>query len=656
LKLITKLLARVIVRIGANCNDLFVIVFLTRSVKTPCMLQITDLTYRIAGKLLLDNASVTVPDGHKIGIVGKNGAGKTTLYKLILGELESDDGNIRVRKNAVVGQVAQEAPGGPETLLETVLASHKEMNALNAEAETCQDPDRIAAIHERLADIGAYEAEARAASILSGLGFDDAAQRRACSEFSGGWRMRVALACTLFTQPDLLLLDEPTNYLDLEGVLWLENFIRNYPYTILIISHDRDLLNSSTSAIVHLEQKKLTFYGGNFEKFEKTYREQRELQRAAIKKQTAEREHIQKYVDRFRYKASKAKQAQSRLKMLERMEPLAALAEEHTVQFNFPNPAELAPPLITMDKLAVGYEEGKPILRNLSLRIDMEDRIALLGQNGNGKSTFAKLLSDRLKAMDGSIVRSRKLGIGYFAQHQTDELDPNGTPLTHLVELMKGKTTTQVRARLGVFGFGVDKADNKISTLSGGEKARLLFALMSFNAPQMIILDEPTNHLDMDSRQSLIHAINEYEGAVILISHDSYLVEACADRIMVVDKGTISNFDGDLNDYKKLVLTKKVGPPKKEKKEKSVKPQKKTGDVELKKMRADHKEAEKQVEFLTKEIKKYNKALTNPKLYNQKDPNAAKALRQFTKEKADLETKLEKVEELWMSLEEKINA
>lgn len=656
MKLITKLLARVIVRIGANCNDLFVIVFLTRSVKTPCMLQITDLTYRIAGKLLLDNASVTVPDGHKIGIVGKNGAGKTTLYKLILGELESDDGNIRVPKNAVVGQVAQEAPGGPETLLETVLASHKEMNALNAEAETCQDPDRIAAIHERLADIGAYEAEARAASILSGLGFDDAAQRRACSEFSGGWRMRVALACTLFTQPDLLLLDEPTNYLDLEGVLWLENFIRNYPYTILIISHDRDLLNSSTSAIVHLEQKKLTFYGGNFEKFEKTYREQRELQRAAIKKQTAEREHIQKYVDRFRYKASKAKQAQSRLKMLERMEPLAALAEEHTVQFNFPNPAELAPPLITMDKLAVGYEEGKPILRNLSLRIDMEDRIALLGQNGNGKSTFAKLLSDRLKAMDGSIVRSRKLGIGYFAQHQTDELDPNGTPLTHLVELMKGKTTTQVRARLGAFGFGVDKADNKISTLSGGEKARLLFALMSFNAPQMIILDEPTNHLDMDSRQSLIHAINEYEGAVILISHDSYLVEACADRIMVVDKGTISNFDGDLNDYKKLVLTKKVGVPKKEKKEKSVKPQKKTGDVELKKMRADHKEAEKQVEFLTKEIKKYNKALTNPKLYNQKDTNAAKALRQFTKEKADLETKLEKVEELWMSLEEKINA
>ncbi|MDG1708510.1 MAG: ABC-F family ATP-binding cassette domain-containing protein, partial [Emcibacteraceae bacterium] len=594
-----------------------------------------------------------------VGIVGRNGAGKTTLYKLILGELESDDGKISVRKRAKIGQVAQEAPGGPETLLETVLASHQELVALNNEAETCSDPDRIAEIHERLSDIGAYEAEARAASILSGLGFNDAEQNRACSEFSGGWRMRVALACTLFTQPDLLLLDEPTNYLDLEGVLWLENFIRNYPYTILIISHDRDLLNSSTNSIVHLEQRALTFYGGNFDKFEKTYREQRELKQAAIRKQTLERAHIQKYVDRFRYQASKAKQAQSRIKMLERMEPLSSLAEEQTVQFNFPNPTDLAPPLITMDKLSVGYEEGKPILRNLGLRIDLDDRIVLLGQNGNGKSTFAKLLSGRLGAMDGEINRSRKLEIGYFAQHQTDELDPTGTPLTHLKELMKDKSETQVRSRLGGFGFGVDKANNKISTLSGGEKARLLFALMSFNAPHMIILDEPTNHLDMDSRQSLIHAINEYEGAVILISHDSYLVEACADRIMVVDEGTISNFDGDLSDYKKLVLTKKVGEKRKEKqekKEKPVKAPKKTGDVELKKMRTELKDAEAQVAHLTKEVKKYNKALNNPKLYDQSNPNAKKALQQFTRDKAVLVAKLEIAENLWMQLEEKINA
>lgn len=616
------------------------------------MLQISDLTYRIAGKLLLDKATVTVPAGHKVGIVGRNGAGKTTLYKLILGELESDDGKIRTRKGARVGQVAQEAPGGPETLLETVLASNLELAALQREAESCNDPDRIAEIHERLQDIGAYEAEARAASILSGLGFNDTEQNRPCSEFSGGWRMRVALACTLFVQPDLLLLDEPTNYLDLEGVLWLENFIRTYPYTVLIISHDRDLLNSSTSSIVHLEHKKLSFYGGNFDKFEKTYREQRELQRAAIKKQTRERAHIQKYIDRFRYKASKAKQAQSRIKMLERMEPLAALAEENTVEFNFPNPTELAPPLITMEKLSVGYEEGKPILKNLGLRIDMDDRIALLGQNGNGKSTFAKLLSDRLKPMDGTIVRSRKLGIGYFAQHQQDELDPNGTPLSHLGVLMKGKTETQVRARLGGFGFGVDKATNKISTLSGGEKARLLFALMSFHAPQLIILDEPTNHLDMDSRQSLIHAINDYEGAVILISHDSYLVEACADKIMVVENAGVNDFDGDLNDYKSLVLSRKTGT---KKKDKPAPKKQKIKAVDNSKLKSELKNAEIEVERLNREIKKYNKALNNPKLYNQSDPSAKKALKQFTREKAVLEAHLEKAEEVWLALEEELN-
>ncbi|MBT5384082.1 MAG: ATP-binding cassette domain-containing protein [Kordiimonadaceae bacterium] len=631
------------------------------------MLQISELTYRIAGKLLLENANVTIPAGHKIGIVGRNGSGKTTLYKLILGELENDDGQIRVRKSAKVGQVAQEAPGGPETLLETVLSSHPELVALQNEAETTNNPNRIAEIHERLQDIGAYEAEARAASILSGLGFSDTEQRRACSEFSGGWRMRVALACTLFTQPDLLLLDEPTNYLDLEGVLWLENFIKNYPYTILIISHDRDLLNQAASAIVHLENRELTFYGGNFDKFEKTYREQKKLKQAAIKKQSLERAHIQKYVDRFRYKASKAKQAQSRIKMLEKMEPLAALAEENTVQFNFPNPEELAPPLISIEKCSVGYEKGKPILRNINMRMDMEDRIALLGQNGNGKSTFAKLLADRLTPMDGQIKRSRKLSIGYFAQHQQDELDKEGTPLSHLRLLMKGATEAQVRGRLGGFGFGVDKATNQISTLSGGEKARLLFALMSFKAPQMIILDEPTNHLDMDSRQSLIHAINEYEGAVILISHDSYLVEACADRIMVIENGGVHNFDGDINDYKAEVIGNKATLKKKEKIEKkeikepekidssNKKPKKKISGAEKNYLRDKIRDVERRVDYLNKEVKKYTKALGNPKLYNNNDPAAKRALQQFTREKKELEEKLVEAEERWIDLESRFN-
>jgi len=631
------------------------------------MLQISELTYRIAGKLLLENANVTIPAGHKIGIVGRNGSGKTTLYKLILGELENDDGQIRVRKSAKVGQVAQEAPGGPETLLETVLSSHPELVALQNEAETTNNPNRIAEIHERLQDIGAYEAEARAASILSGLGFSDTEQRRACSEFSGGWRMRVALACTLFTQPDLLLLDEPTNYLDLEGVLWLENFIKNYPYTILIISHDRDLLNQAASAIVHLENRELTFYGGNFDKFEKTYREQKKLKQAAIKKQSLERAHIQKYVDRFRYKASKAKQAQSRIKMLEKMEPLAALAEENTVQFNFPNPEELAPPLISFEKCSVGYEQGKPILRNINMRMDMEDRIALLGQNGNGKSTFAKLLADRLTPMDGQIKRSRKLSIGYFAQHQQDELDKEGTPLSHLRLLMKGATEAQVRGRLGGFGFGVDKATNQISTLSGGEKARLLFALMSFKAPQMIILDEPTNHLDMDSRQSLIHAINEYEGAVILISHDSYLVEACADRIMVIENGGVHNFDGDINDYKAEVIGNKATLKKKEKIEKkeikepekidssNKKSKKKISGAEKNYLRDKIRDVERRVDYLNKEVKKYSKALGNPKLYNNNDPAAKRALQQFTREKKELEEKLVEAEERWIDLESRFN-
>ena len=631
------------------------------------MLQISELTYRIAGKLLLENANVTIPAGHKIGIVGRNGSGKTTLYKLILGELENDDGQIRVRKSAKVGQVAQEAPGGPETLLETVLSSDPELVALQNEAETTNNPNRIAEIHERLQDIGAYEAEARAASILSGLGFSDTEQRRACSEFSGGWRMRVALACTLFTQPDLLLLDEPTNYLDLEGVLWLENFIKNYPYTILIISHDRDLLNQAASAIVHLENRELTFYGGNFDKFEKTYREQKKLKQAAIKKQSLERAHIQKYVDRFRYKASKAKQAQSRIKMLEKMEPLAALAEENTVQFNFPNPEELAPPLISIEKCSVGYEKGKPILRNINMRMDMEDRIALLGQNGNGKSTFAKLLADRLTPMDGQIKRSRKLSIGYFAQHQQDELDKEGTPLSHLRLLMKGATEAQVRGRLGGFGFGVDKATNQISTLSGGEKARLLFALMSFKAPQMIILDEPTNHLDMDSRQSLIHAINEYEGAVILISHDSYLVEACADRIMVIENGGVHNFDGDINDYKAEVIGNKATLKKKEKIEKkeikepekidssNKKPKKKISGAEKNYLRDKIRDVERRVDYLNKEVKKYTKALGNPKLYNNNDPAAKRALQQFTREKKELEEKLVEAEERWIDLESRFN-
>tara|TARA_B100001939_G_scaffold331712_2_gene330006 strand:- start:2580 stop:4463 length:1884 start_codon:yes stop_codon:yes gene_type:complete len=620
------------------------------------MLTITDLTYRIAGKTLLEGASLSLPDGHKVGLIGRNGVGKSTLFKLVLGDAEPDEGEIRLRQGISVGQVAQEAPDGPQSLLETVLAAHKELNALEQELKVCCDPLRLAEIHERLTVLDAHSAESRAAEILAGLGFDNAAQQRPCHDFSGGWRMRVALACTLFTRPELLLLDEPTNYLDLEGVMWLENFIRSYPHTVMIISHDRDLLNRAVTGIVHLEERKLTYYAGTYDVFEKTQAEQRQIRAAQIKKQEAARAHMQKFVDRFRYKASKAKQAQSRLKMLEKMEPLAELGAERTVTLQFPNPEQLPPPLMMLENVAVGYEPDKPVLKRLNLRIDMDDRIALLGQNGNGKSTFAKLLSRRLDATSGQIKAPAKLRIGYFAQHQKDELDPSGTPVEHMARLMAGETDTKVRARLGAFGFGADKADTLVRDLSGGEKARLLFALMSFEAPHLMILDEPTNHLDMQSREALMRAINDYEGAVILISHDPYLVEACADRLWLVKDGTITQFDGDMADYRKLVLQTKTpsAPPKGGNNRKNEKRNAAQQRTILAPLRKAVEEAERRVDALTREIAKYDRALSNPKLYDPDDPKAKEALTKFTREKAELEKQLDQAEIDWMEKQDKL--
>jgi len=518
------------------------------------MLQITDLTYRIGGRVILDQVSLTIPDGHKVGLIGRNGAGKSTLLKLISGELATDGGDIRLSKRARMGVVSQEAPAGSRSLIETVLAADTERASLLEEAETTTDPHRIAEVHTRLADIDAHTAEARAASILSGLGFDAEAQQRPCDDFSGGWRMRVALAATLFLRPDLLLLDEPTNHLDLEATIWLENYLINYPGTIILISHDRDLLNRAVKSIAHLHDGTVTLYGGNYDKFAKTRREQMELASKQYEKQIAQQKHLQSFIDRFRAKASKAKQAQSRVKMLEKMGPAIPVVEDRGITFDFPSPKELPPPLINIHNGEVGYEPGKPVLRNISLRIDMDDRIALLGANGNGKSTLAKLLSDRLELMAGEKTASSKLRIGYFAQHQTDELIGEQTPYQHMAALMPDAIESKVRAQLGRFAFEGDKGDTKVKDLSGGEKARLLFALMTLDAPHMLILDEPTNHLDIDSRDALNHALNAYEGAVIIISHDPYLIEACADRLVLVADGTVTAFDGDVSEYRQYLL------------------------------------------------------------------------------------------------------
>ena len=617
------------------------------------MLNLEALTYRIDGRPLVEGASLTVYKGDRLALIGRNGSGKTTLLRLITGELQPDAGDITLARGVRVGTVAQDAPSGPESLIDTVLAADRERSALLAEAEEAEDPARIAEIHERLATIEAESAPARAARILAGLGFDHEAQDRPCADLSGGWRMRVALAALLFSAPDLLLLDEPTNHLDLEATLWLEGFLKSYRGTLILVSHDRDLLNRVPERVVHLEGRRLTAYKGNYDFFEKTRRERLEHQAALKSKQEAQRRHIQAFVDRFRYKASKARQAQSRLKALARMEPIASVVENHTISFSFPEPAELAPPLITMEAAAVGYRADQPVLGGLDLRIDMDDRIALLGANGNGKSTLVKLLAKRLAPMAGTVVRSNKLKIGYFAQDQAEELDLAGTPLDHMARLMPLATPEKLRAQLGRFGFGQDKAEVAVGRLSGGEKARLLFALMSREAPQILLLDEPTNHLDVDSRESLIQALNDYPGAVILVSHDPHLVELVADRLWLVAGGAVRPFEGDLDDYRKLLLEQRraerrglAGEQKRPKAEN--RKEKRRAAAEARAAAADLrkaiKESERKIETLSQKKQVLEAKLAEPETYN--GPTAV--LQELQLEHGALKQAIEEAEQAWL--------
>jgi len=519
------------------------------------MLSLRDLTFSIAGKPLFQAASAQIPPGARIGVVWRNGSGKTTLFRLLRGELHPDGGEIALPSRARIGGVAQEAPAEDRSLIETVLAADTERAALMSEADTATDPHRIAEIQTRLTDIDAHSAEARAASILFGLGFDHAAQARPSHEFSGGWRMRVALAAVLFSAPDLLLLDEPTNYLDLEGAIWLEGFLARYPHTMLIISHDRGLLNRAVGGILHLHEKKLTLYSGGYDTFDRVRREKLALQSAMAKKQAAQRAHMQAFVDRFRYKASKARQAQSRLKMLERMEPIAEAIENGVPPIVLPEPEELAPPLMLIEEASAGYD-GRVVLSRLNLRIDQDDRIALLGANGQGKSTLAKIISGRLAPMAGARKASGKLRIGYFAQHQTDELVPTENPIDHLRRLRPEAPPQKLRAMLAAGGTGADIAETPVANLSGGQKARLLLTLAALDAPHLLILDEPTNHLDIESREALVTALNDYSGAVILITHDAHLIELVADRLWLVRDGRVTPYDDDLEAYRRLLLSK----------------------------------------------------------------------------------------------------
>ena len=513
------------------------------------LLSITDLTLRIAGRTLLDQASLTIEPGRRIGLIGHNGAGKSTLLAAIAGDIAPDGGSITFSGRATMGRVKQETPSGDLSLLETVLNSHEERTRLLAEADSTTDPTRLADVHERLLAIDAHSAPARASTILAGLGFDQEAQQRPVNDFSGGWRMRVALASALFLAPDLLLLDEPTNHLDIEATLWLENWLARFPGAALIVSHDRSLLDNCVQAIAHLDQKKLSLTPGGYERFVQIRTEQRLQQNRQAEKLADQRAKMEAFVARFRAKATKAKQAQSRLKALARLPQIDAVVEDTLTHFSFPDPGALPPPMLKLDDVSVGYGD-KAILRRLSLRLDSDNRIALLGRNGHGKSTFAKLLAGHLSPMSGEVQASSRLRVGYFAQHQTDELVLDETPVQHMARTLKDATPPQVRAQLARFGLDADRAETPVRSLSGGEKARLLLALATRHAPHLLLLDEPTNHLDLDARDALIRALGEFEGAVILISHDSHLVESVADQLWIAENGTITPFDGDMDDYR----------------------------------------------------------------------------------------------------------
>lgn len=617
------------------------------------MLVIDNLSLRIAGRLLIEHASLTIPAGTKAGIVGRNGAGKTTLFRAIMGEIAPETGSISLPKGLRIGQVAQEAPGTDEPLIDIVLRADVERERLLKEAETATDPNRIAEIQTRLADIGAHSAEARAASILAGLGFDAEAQKRPASSFSGGWRMRVALAAVLFSEPDLLLLDEPTNYLDLEGTMWLEGYLAKYPHTVLLISHDRDLLNRAVNCIIHLEHRKLTLWRGGHDQFARQYAEKAELQEKMRAKVEAQRKHMEAFVERFRYKASKARQAQSRLKAIAKLPPIAAMESESVIPFRFPNPEKkVASPIIAINGGAVGYIPGKPVLKNLTLRIDNDDRIALLGSNGNGKSTFAKLIAGRLKLEAGMMTVAPGLKVSMFAQHQLDDLRPDETPVEHVRRLMPDAPEAKVHARVAQFGLSREKMDTAAKDLSGGEKARLLMGLAAFDAPHLFILDEPANHLDIESRQELIEALNSFEGAVILISHDRHLIDACADRLWLVDKGTVQPFDGDLDEYRALA-TGRGASGATDKGDNGDKVSKADRRRENAKKRAALEPLARQIKAIETGLEKARKrlevidsAMADPELYTR-DPAKAGTL---AKERATLVSLIEAKEEEWLLL------
>lgn len=615
------------------------------------MLSLNDITVRLGGRAILDGASAALPPRSRVGLVGRNGAGKSTLIRVIAGMLEPDEGSADMPRGSRLGYIAQEAPTGDASPFETVLAADRERAALLDEEAGCEDGARLAEIHERLNAIDAHAAPSRAARILVGLGFDETMQHQPLDSFSGGWKMRVALAALLFSAPDLLLLDEPSNHLDLEAVLWLEDFLQSYRATILIVSHERDFLNNVVDHILHLERGRLTLYPGGYDAFERQRAERQAQLSAAREKQKAQREKLQAFADRWRAKASKAKQAQSRLKALARMSPIAELVDDPSLSFAFPNPEGLRPPLVTLDMAAVGYGET-PVLSRLNLRLDPDDRIALLGRNGNGKTTLARLLAAQLPAMEGGMTASAKMKVGYFTQYQVEELDGADTPFQHMARLMRGATPSAVRSQLGRFGFSGDKAMTEVRKLSGGERARLALALITRDAPHLLILDEPTNHLDVDAREALVQALNDYSGAVVVVSHDRHMLQLTADRLVLVDQGTAREFDGSLDEYTALVLAGDATDAKSQPRS-SRKDDRRAAAAAREKtqaLRAQARQAEAEVAKLGEALRAIDRAMFDPA---SADAGLAKlTMTELLKRRAQIEEQLQAAEALWLETSE----
>jgi ATP-binding cassette, subfamily F, member 3 len=620
------------------------------------MLNLNGITVRLGGRTILDRAVASLPPRSRIGLIGRNGAGKSTLMKVMIGLIDPDEGGVDMPRGTRIGYIAQEAPSGTTTPIEAVLAADTERAALLEESETCHDPDRLGEVHERLNAIDAYTAPARAARILVGLGFDEEMQGRPLDSYSGGWKMRVALASLLFSAPDLLLLDEPSNHLDLEATLWLEDFLRSYRATIVVISHERDLLNNVVDHILHLEQGKITLYPGGYDAFERQRAERIAQLQAASERQAAEREKLKDYIARNSARASTAKQAQSRAKALAKMQPIAAVLEDPSLSFAFPSPPEMRPPLITLDMAAVGYD-GRPVLERLNLRIDPDERIALLGRNGNGKTTLARLLAAQLPAMEGTRNASAKLSVGYFTQYQVEELDTRDTPLEHMTRQMKGATLAAVRAQLGRFGFSGDRATQKVGSLSGGERARLALALITRDAPHMLILDEPTNHLDVDSREALVQALNSYSGAVVIVSHDRHMIALAADRLVLVDGGEAREFTGTLEDYTDLILGKASSDAAAPRSKSDRKADRRTAALareQSRTLRADVASAEKRMAELTADRSRIERAIFDPASAGPSERNLT--MTELMKRRAEIEAALEAAEARWLEASQALEA